>query len=118
MTRVPWSTMKRLVLAEGSRVEPECAAAVSSAIPDASAQEAEVGLALAASLLDIYRHRYRSIEAFRISRYGWPGFFSALEAAPGRIGLSAIRSSGWRFTILLNDNLDTALACLYRPPSS
>jgi hypothetical protein len=85
-------------------------------IPDGSGQEAEVGLALAAELLEIYRYRYQSIEAFRVNRYGWSGFFSALEAATGRVGLLAIRHSGWRFTILLNEKLDAALACLCRQP--
>jgi hypothetical protein len=32
VARVPWSAVKRLVLAEGSRVEAECAQAVRSAI--------------------------------------------------------------------------------------
>jgi hypothetical protein len=114
--RVPWSTVRRLVLEKGSGVEPECVEAVRSVIPDGSGQEAEVGLALAANLLDIYRYRYQSIEAFRVNRYGWSGFFSGLEAATGRVGLLAIRHSGWRFTILLNEKLDAALACLCRPP--
>jgi hypothetical protein len=78
---------------------------------------AEVGFPLAANLLDIYRYRYQSIEAFRVRRNGWSGFFSALKAATGRVGLLAIRYSGWRFTILLNENLDAALACLCRQPS-
>ena len=114
--RVPWSTVRRLVLEEESEVEPECVVAVRSVIPDGSGQEAEVGLALAAELLDIYRYRYQSIEALRVNRYGWSGFFSALEAATGRVGLLAIRHSGWRFTILLNEKLDAPLACLCRPP--
>ena len=114
--RVPWSTVRRLVLEKGSGVEPECVEAVRSVIPDGSGQEAEVGLALAANLLDIYRYRYQSIEAFRVNRYGWSGFSSGLEAATGRVGLLAIRHSGWRFTILLNEKLDAALACLCRPP--
>jgi hypothetical protein len=118
MARMPWSTVKHLVLAEGSRVEPDCVEAVRSIIPDGSAEEAEVGFPLAAELLDIYRYRYQSIEEFRVNRYGWRGFFSALEAAAGRVGLLAIRHSGWRFIILLNENLDAALACLCRPPST
>lgn len=112
-----WTTIKRLVLEEGSQVEPDCAEAVRSVIPDGSAEQAEIGFGLAANLLDIYRYRYQSIEEFRINRYGWHGFFSALEFASGRVGLLIIRCSGWRFTILLNENLDAALACLCRPPS-
>ena len=118
MTRVTWSTVKRLVVAEGSQVEPRCVEAVRSVIPDGSPEEAEVGFPLATELLDIYRYRYQSIEEFRTNRYGWPGFFSALEAAAGRVGLLAISWSGWKFTILLNENLDAALACLCRAPSS
>ena len=114
--RVPWSTVRRLMVEKGAGVEPECVAAVRSVIPDGSVQETEVGLALAAELLDIYRYRYQSIEAFRVNQYGWPGFFSALEAATGRVGFLAIRHSGWRFTILLNEKLDAPLACLCRPP--
>lgn len=71
---------------KGSGVEPECVEAVRSVVQDGSEQEAEVGLALAAKLLDIYRYRYQSIEAFRVNRYGWSGFFSALEAATGQVG--------------------------------
>ncbi len=82
MVRVPWSSVRHLVLDECLGIEPECAEAVRSVIPDDSAQEAEVGFPLAAELLDIYRYRYQSIEAFRVSRYGRPGFFSALEACP------------------------------------
>jgi hypothetical protein len=108
--------VRRLILEKGSGVEPECVAAVRSVIPAGSVQEAEVGLAPAANLLDIYRYRYQSIEAFRVNRYGWSGFFSGLEAATGRVGLLAIRHFGWRFTILLNEKLDVALACLCRPP--
>jgi hypothetical protein len=120
MVRVPWSRVRRLVLGETSKVEPACREAVRSVIPDDSVQEADVGFPLAAELLDIYRYRYRyqSIEGFRVNRYGWPGFFSALEAATGRVGLLIVRCSGWRFTILLNEKLDSALACLCRPPSS
>jgi hypothetical protein len=117
MTRMTWSTLRRLVLADGSRVEPECVEAVRVAIPDDPAEEVNVGIGPAAELLDVYRYRYQSIEAFRVNNYGWPGFFSALEAATGRIGLLAIRSSGWRFIVLLSEDLDVALACLCRPPS-
>src|SRR5262249_17049157 len=119
MTRMPWSTVRRLMLEEGSGVEPECADAVRSVIPDDPTQQADVGRGLAAGLLDIYRCRRQSVEEFRVNRYGWPGFFSALEAAvSGRVGLLAIRHSGWSFIILLNENLDAALACLCRPPSA
>jgi hypothetical protein len=117
MARVPWSTVRHLVLKEGSGLEPECVEAIRLAIPDGSAQVAEIGFPLAANLLDIYQYRYQSIEAFRVRRYGWSGFFSALTGADGRVGLLAIRCSGWRFTILLNENLDAALACLCRSPS-
>lgn len=113
---VPWSTVRRLVLEEGSGLEPEYVESIRLAIPDDSIQVAEVGFPMAADLLDIYRYRYQSIEPFRIRRYGWSGFFSALEVASGRVGLLAIRCSGWRFTILLNENLDAAFACLCRPP--
>ena len=54
-TYVAWSTVKRLMLREGSQIEPECAEAVRAVIPDGSAQQAEVGFPLAANLLDIYR---------------------------------------------------------------
>src|SRR6266550_1384408 len=77
---VTWSTVKRLLLGEKSKIEPECADAIRAVIPDDSARQAEVGFPLAANLLDIYRYRYQSIEEFRVSRHGWPGFFSALEA--------------------------------------
>ena len=117
MALVPWSTVRHLVFKEGSGLEPECVEAIRLAIPDGSAQVAEVGFPLAADLLDIYRYRYQSIEAFRVRRYGWSGFFSALKAATGRAGLLAIKYSDWRFTILLNENLDAALACLCRPSS-
>jgi hypothetical protein len=116
-TYVAWSSVKSLVLAEGSRVEPKCKEAVRSAIPDKSTQQAEVGFPMATELLDIYRFRYQSIEGLRTSRYGWRGFFSALETTPGRVGLLAVRCSGWRFTILLNERMDAALACLCGPPS-
>jgi len=115
---VPWSAVRSLLLEEGSGVESECVAAVRSVIPDDSAREAEVGFPLAADLLGVYRHRYQSVEGFRVNRYGWSGFFSALEAATGRVGLLAIRHSGWRFTILIDERIDTALACLCRPPST
>jgi hypothetical protein len=118
MARVEWSTVKRLMLAEGSHVEPECVKAIRLAIPEGWAEEAEVGFPLAADLLDVYRYRYQSIEEFRVNRYGWRGFFSALETTVGRVGLLTIRCSGWRFIIILNENLDVALACLCRPPSS
>jgi hypothetical protein len=114
---VTWSTVKRLMLKEGSQVEPECAEAARAVIPDGSAQQVEVGFPLAADLLDIYRYRYQSIEAFRVNRHGWPGFFLALETAAGRVGLLAIRCSGWRFIVVTDENLHAALACLYRPPS-
>ena len=115
MARVPWSRVRRLVPGETSKVGPACVEAVRSAIPDDSLQEADVGFPLAVELLDIYR--YQSIEAFRVNQYGWPEFFAALEAATGRVGLLAVRCSGWRFTILLDEKLDSALACLCRPPS-
>ncbi|SRR6266567_4604375 len=115
---VTWSTVKRLLLGEKSKIEPECADAIRAVIPDDSARQAEVGFPLAANLLDIYRYRYQSIEEFRVSRHGWPGFFSALEATTGRVGLLMVRCSGWRFIVLTDENLDAALACLYRPPSS
>jgi hypothetical protein len=109
---VTWSAVKRLMLQEGSQVEPECAEAVRAVIPDGSARQAEVGFPLAASLLDIYRYRYQSIEAFKVSRHGWPGFFLALETATGRVGLLAIRCSDWRFIVLTDENLHAALpAC-------
>ena len=114
---VAWSTVKRLMLQEGSQIEPECAEAVRAVIPDGSAQQAEAGFPLAANLLDIYRYRHQSIEAFRVSRHGWPGFFLALESAAGRVGLLTIRCSDWRFIVLTDENLNAALACLYRPPS-
>jgi hypothetical protein len=117
MARVPWSRVRRLVLGETSKVGPACVEAVRSIIPDDSLQEADVGFPLAVELLDIYRYRYQSIEAFRVKQYGWPEFFAALEAATGLVGLLAVRCSGWRFTILLDEKLDSALACLYRPPS-
>src|SRR5689334_13954615 len=106
MTRVSWSRARHLVLGEASGVEPACRQAVRSVIPDNSGQAADVGWPLAAELLDIYRYRYESIEAFRVNQYGWPGFFSALEVATGRVGLVAIRCSGWRFIILLNEEMD------------
>jgi hypothetical protein len=118
MVRVSWSRARCLVLGKSSEVEPACRQPVRAVIPDDSAQETDIGLPLAAELLDIYRYRYESIEAFRVNRYGWPEFFAALETATGRVGLLAIRCSGWRFTILLNEKLDNALACLCRPPSS
>ena len=118
MVRVSWSRVRCLVLGEASEVEPACRQAVRSVVPDGSVQETDVGFPLAAEVLDIYRYRYESIEAFRVNRYGWPGFFSVLETATGRVGLLAIRCSGWRFTILLNEKLDNALTCLCRPPSS
>jgi hypothetical protein len=76
---VTWSTVKRLMLQQGPQIEPECAEAVKAVIPDGSARHAEVGFPLAASLLDIYQYRYQSIEAFRVSRHGWPGFFPGPE---------------------------------------
>lgn len=114
---VAWSAVKHLMLQEGSPVEPECAEAVRAVIPDGSAQQAAVGFPLAADLLDIYRYRYQSIEAFRVNKHGWPRFFLALETATGRVGLLTIRCSDWRFIVLTDENLDAALACLYRPPS-
>jgi hypothetical protein len=68
MALVPWSTVRHLVLREGSGLEPECVEAIRLAIPDGSAQVAEVGFPLAVRLLDIYRYRYQSIEAFRVRR--------------------------------------------------
>jgi hypothetical protein len=92
--------------------------AVRSVIPDDSTREAEVGFPTAAELLDVYRYRYQNIDAFRTGRYGWNGFFSALDGSHERVGLLGINCSGWRFTIVVNDNMDAALACLCRPPSS
>lgn len=92
--------------------------AVRSVIPDGSAHQAEVGFPLSIELLGIYRYCYRSIEGLRVSRFGWRGFFLTLESTSGRVGLLAVRCSGWRFTILLDECLDAALACLCGPPSS
>jgi hypothetical protein len=90
--------------------------AVRSAIPDHAISEVEIGFPLAADLLGIYRHRYQSIDEFRESRYGWDIFFSVLENRQGRIGLVGINCAGWRFVILVSEDLKTALACLRRPP--
>jgi hypothetical protein len=93
---VTWSTVKRLVLEEGSQVEPQCAEAGRAVFPDGSTQEAEVGFPLAANLLDIYRYRYQSIEEFRGSRHGWPGFSQPWRLLPDESGFwrSAARAGG------------------------
>lgn len=114
---ITWADVRRLVLAKGTRLEPECVEAARSVIPNDSTREAEVGFPLAAELLDVYQYRYQYIDEFRTGRYGWKGFFSALDRNDGRVGLLGINCSGWRFTIVTTDNLDTALACLCRPPS-
>jgi hypothetical protein len=113
MARVTWSAVKGMMLEEGSPIEPECMDAIRSVIPDGSAEEADVGFPLAAEVLDIYRYRYESIEAFRVNKRGFDGFFAALEAAAGRVGILAIRPPGWSFIILVNENVDAALACLW-----
>jgi hypothetical protein len=113
-----WADVRRLVLAKGALVNPECAEAVRSVIPEDSTRQVEVGFPAATELLDIYRYRYQHIDEFRTSRYGWKEFFASLDRSEGRVGLLGINWSGWRFTIILSDNLDTVLACLCRPPSS
>lgn len=113
---ITWADVRRLVLTGGTRLAPECVEAVRSVIPDDSAREAEVGFPLAAELLGIYQHRYRAIDEFRTNRFGWEGFFSALDSSEGRVGLLGINHLGWRFAIIVTDNMDTALACLCRPP--
>jgi hypothetical protein len=115
MARVTWSAVKVMMLEEGSPIEPECMDAIRLVIPDGSAEEADVGFPLAAELLDLYRYRYESIEDFRVNRRGFDGFFAALEAVAGRVGILSLRRSGWSFIILVNENLDAALACLWRP---
>ena len=111
------STVRRLVLAAHSQVEPACAESVRSAIPEDADREVDVGFPLATEMLGVYRYRYRYIDEFRENRDGWDEFFSALERSQGRIGLLGVNCSGWRFIILLSDDMETALACLCGSPS-
>lgn len=118
MNPLTWGAVRHLVIADESQVDSDCKDAVMSVIPGDSVREVEVGFPLAGDLLNVYRYRYQSIDAFRRNRSGWNGFFSALESCQGRIGLLSIGHSGWRFIILLSEDLDTALACLCRPPTA
>ena len=118
MMTVAVSTVKQLLLDGESRVGLACANVVRSVIPDGLEQEVDVGFPLAFDLLGIYRYRCDGIEGFRESRHGWKTFFSVLETTDGRIGLLAMRYSDWRFTVLVDEDLSKARACLYRPPLS
>lgn len=116
MTYLTWAAVRRLVLEDESQVDLDCKDAVRLIIPSDSAQEVEVEFPRAEELLNVYRSRYRSIDQFRTNRSGWDGFFSTLENCQGRIGLLSISHSGWRFILLLDESLNTARACLCRPP--
>jgi hypothetical protein len=116
MTSIGVSTVRQLLLDGESRLGSTCTDVVRSVIPDGLEREVDVGFPMAFQLLEIYRYRREGIEGFRASKHGWETFFSVLEGTDGRIGLLAIRYSGWRFTVLVDEDLSKACACLYGPP--
>lgn len=75
-----------------------------------------VGMGPAVNLVPTYRGRYNTIKEFRDNRFGWNGFFQALDESRGSVGLFAVRGGGWRMLLLLNEPCDSVIASLVRPP--
>ena len=76
----------------------------------------EVTFPLAKEVLDIYRHRYDSLDEVRESRVGWETFFPALEDSDGRVGLLSVRTGKLGAIILVNESVEFVLAALIRRP--
>ncbi|MGW1278880.1 hypothetical protein ACWD4V_18265 [Streptomyces tsukubensis] len=76
----------------------------------------DVGIARRAILRGTYRDRYITLDAFRTSRFGWHGFFSVLDEDGPAVGLLVLRGASWIVYALTDEDADSVLAALVRPP--
>ncbi|GAA5001213.1 hypothetical protein GCM10025734_36850 [Kitasatospora paranensis] len=95
---------------------PEEASRLTLAMASESDRLVEVTFPPANEVLDVYRHRFESIDEFRESRVGWELFFSSLEGMALPVGLLSVVVGEWRATILVDADMKRILACLARPP--
>lgn len=65
-----------------------------------------------------YRDRYSISDDFRNNRFGWSGFFGVLDEADSPIGLFSLRGGGWTLIGLTDENVESVVAALVRPPLS
>jgi hypothetical protein len=82
--------------------------------PDAAV---EITFPHARDLLEIYRNRFESLPEFRETRIRWDSLFRALSRSEGRVGLLSIVSEPWRVTVILDESVESVLACLIRDPA-
>jgi hypothetical protein len=72
----------------------------------------EVGWPVASSLLDIWRHRYETLDLENTFE-GWTAFFDVLASQDGVVGLVGLREHRLiRFIVILNANGDRVLVFL------
>ncbi|MFI0900290.1 hypothetical protein [Streptomyces sp. NPDC020983] len=90
--------------------------AVLEAVLEGLEQTIALGMGPAANLVPTYRGRYDAIKEFRENRFGWNGFFQALDESSGSVGMHAVRGGEWRMLLLLNESCDSVIASLVRPP--
>ncbi|MER7931545.1 MULTISPECIES: hypothetical protein [unclassified Streptomyces] len=76
----------------------------------------EVTFPPAKEVLDVYQHRYDSIDEVRDSRIGWELFFPALEDSDGRVGLLSVRVGELGAIVLVDETVELVLAALIRRP--
>lgn len=87
-----------------------------AALASKSDSVVEVTFPSAKDVLDIYRHRYDSLDEVRELRVGWEIFFPALEDSDGRVGLLSVRAGELGAIVLVNESVDLVLAALIRRP--
>ena len=114
---VPLNRLRGLLLDPRANLSSEVVDAVEAALASDVSGNVLVGFPMAHELVQINRHRCASIEGFEVSRFGWEGFFEALEGRDGVVGLVSIVSNGWRLMAVFDDVVSRALACVCRPPN-
>ncbi|GGW42908.1 hypothetical protein [Streptomyces griseoloalbus] len=78
----------------------------------------QVGIGRRSTFRGTYGDRYSISDDFRNNRLGWSGFFGVLDEDDSPIGLFSLRGGGWSLIGLIDENVESVVAALVRPPLS
>ncbi|WP_142270133.1 hypothetical protein [Streptomyces sp. SLBN-115] len=89
-----------------------------NAMTEDSSEIVQVDIGRRSTFRGSYGDRYLTSDDFRNNRFGWNGFFDVLDEVDAQIGLFSLRGGGWSLIGLTDENVQSVVAALVRPPLS